>query len=55
MWRPAGPWRTVIVGVVYIAAFALSHPLGDLIGTWPSVIVVAAVTGVVAFLAMPRT
>lgn len=49
LWRSAGPWRTIVVGVVYAASFAVSHPLGDLIGSWPSVLVVSAVTFVVAF------
>ncbi len=49
LWRTAGPLRTIIVGVVYAAAFAVSHPLGDVIGSWASVVVVAAVTFVVAY------
>jgi hypothetical protein len=30
---------------VYLALFALSHPLGHEIGAWPSVVVVAAAMG----------
>lgn len=45
-------WRTtrglpIAVGlaVLYLLAFAGSHPLGDAIGSWPAVVVVAAATG----------
>jgi hypothetical protein len=51
--RVAGVWRTVIVGVVYVAAFALSHPLGKAIGPWPSVVIVALATGAVAYWLTP--
>ena len=43
LWRMAGPVRTVIVGAVYVAAFAMSHPLGEVIGTWPAVFAVAVI------------
>lgn len=49
LWPVAGPWRTVVVGLVYVAGFALSHPLGHVIGTWPSVAVVALAAGAVAY------
>lgn len=52
MWQASGPWRTLIVAVVYVAAFAISHPLGRVIGTWPAVIGVAVVTGLVAYALM---
>ena len=52
--RHAGPLRTVIVGVVYIGAFIVSHPLGKLIGPWPSVVVVALITGAVAYALAPK-
>ena len=52
MWQANGPWRTVIVAVVYVAAFALSHPLGGVIGTWPAVIGVAVAAGFVAYAVM---
>ena len=51
----AGWWRMLVVAVVYTAAFVLSHPLGDVIGAWPSVIVVAFITGLVAYFIVPRT
>jgi hypothetical protein len=49
LWPVAGVWRTVVIAIVYVVAFAVSHPLGHVIGTWPSVIVVAVVAGVVAY------
>lgn len=49
LWRMAGPVRTIIVGVVYVAAFVVSHPLGDVIGTWPSLIVVSVVAALTAY------
>ena len=52
--RMAGLWRTAAVGLVYVAAFAVSHPLGTVIGSWPSVLLVAAITGAVATLIVPN-
>jgi hypothetical protein len=53
LYRIAGAWRTVVVGLVYAASFALSHPLG-IIGSWTSVLLVAAVTAAVAYLIVPN-
>ena len=50
LWRLVGPARTIIVGVIYVAAFVLSHPLGEVIGTWPALIVVAGVAGLASYL-----
>ena len=49
LWSVAGVWRTLVIAVVYVAAFAVSHPLGHLIGTWPSVILVALIAAVTAY------
>jgi len=49
LWPVAGGWRTVVIAVVYVAGFAVSHPLGHVIGTWPSVVVVAIIAGAVAY------
>jgi hypothetical protein len=49
LWQIARLWRTAVIAVVYIFAFAASHPLGHVIGTWPSVLVVAAVCGAVTY------
>ena len=53
--RIAGPWRTAVVGLVYVVSFAVSHPLGALIGSWTSVILVAAVTAAVAYVIVPKS
>lgn len=45
----------LVLAVVYIAALAVSHPLGRVIGTWPSVLLVAAVTGIVAYVLIRPT
>ena len=52
--RIAGPWRTAVVGLVYVVSFAVSYPLGALIGSWTSVILVAAVTAAVAYVIVPK-
>lgn len=49
LWPVAGVWRTGVIAVVYVVAFAVSHPLGHTIGTWPSVVVVALIAGAVAY------
>ena len=49
LWRMAGPVRTIIIGLVSVAAFTVSHPLGDVIGTWPSLIVVSVVAALTAY------
>lgn len=49
LWSVAGVWRTLVIAVVYVAAFAVSHPLGHVIGTWPSVIVVALIAAVTTY------
>jgi hypothetical protein len=49
LWPIAGLWRTAVIAVVYILAFAGSHPLGHVIGMWPSVILVAVVCGAVTY------
>jgi hypothetical protein len=42
------PRALALVGV-FLAGFALAHPLGDAIGSWPAVVLVAAVVGAVAW------
>lgn len=49
MVRRSGWWRTIVVLAVAFALFVASHPLGDVIGAWPAVICVAAITGAVAW------
>lgn len=42
-WVRAGVPETATLGLTYVAAFGLSHPLAKKIGAWPSVLAVAAV------------
>ncbi len=55
-WRTAGPWRTVIAVLIFGIAFVVSHPLGNAIGAWPSVVLVSVVAAVLAYLlCAPKT
>jgi hypothetical protein len=49
MWREAGAARTLVTLAAALVLFVLSHPLGRVIGAWPSVLLVAAVAGAVAY------
>ena len=49
LYRNSGTWPTVVTGVAYALGFVLSHPLGDIIGPWPAVLVVAVAVAIVAF------
>lgn len=52
--RRAFGWLAAMLAiVVYAVAFAVSHPLGAAIGSWPAVIAVAIVAGLVAWV-VPR-
>ena len=49
-------WRVLLglpaalgLAAVFLAGFALAHPLGHAIGAWPAVLLVAAVVGAVAW------
>jgi hypothetical protein len=46
----------VALGLVaaYLAAFTLSHPLGDVIGAWPAVLTVSAFVGTIAWARVDR-
>lgn len=48
-WRFAGPVRTLASVAVFVAAFVVSHPLGHAIGAWPSVLLMSAGSGAVAY------
>ena len=48
-WRVAGPVPAVANAVIFVGAFALSHPLAKQIGAWPSVFTVTAVTAVATY------
>lgn len=46
--------RAVGLVLVFLAGFALSHPLGNAIGAWPAVLVVSALVGLAAWWAADR-
>jgi hypothetical protein len=46
--RSVGRPRTAGLVFVYVAMFVLSHLMADAIGTWPAVLVAAAVAGLAA-------
>lgn len=48
-WLRVGRPRTLALVVIYVGGFALSHVIADTLGTWPSVLLVAAVVGAAAY------
>ncbi|MDP2712481.1 MAG: hypothetical protein Q8O56_14800 [Solirubrobacteraceae bacterium] len=52
--RAAGAARTAALVVLYVAGFALSHVIADTLGTWGSVLFVAALVGFAAYLLVDR-
>ncbi len=52
--RSAGAARTAVLVVVYLAGFVLSHVIADTLGSWGSVLLVAAVVGLAAYLLADR-
>ena len=55
-WRAAGPARTLGAVLIFGVAFVISHPLGNAIGAWPSVVVVSVAAAVIAYvLCAPST
>jgi len=49
-WRVLlGLPRALALVAVFLAGFALAHPLGHAIGAWPAVLLVAAAVGAVAW------
>jgi hypothetical protein len=54
-WRLlVGLPRAVALVLVFLAGFALAHPLGRAIGSWPAVVLVAVVVGAIAWWAADR-
>lgn len=50
-WRErAGTGRAAALVLLYLAAFAASHVLGDVVGAWPAVALVAGTAGLGAWL-----
>jgi hypothetical protein len=52
MWPFVGAARTLALAVVYVTSFIVSHPLGNIVGTWVAVIGVALVTSIAAYALM---
>ena len=52
--RAAGAARTTLLVAVFVGAFAVSHVVADTLGTWPAVLLVAAVAGLAAYLVADR-
>jgi len=48
--RTVGTARTAALVGVYVAAFAASHVVADAVGTWPAVLLAAALAGLAALL-----
>ena len=48
-YRTAGAPTTALLLGTYAGAFAASHPLAKVLGAWPSVLTVAAVTAAAAY------
>ena len=54
-WRREQGFAVALLMVLaYLAAFALSHPLGRAIGSWPAVVAVSAVVGLIAWARVDR-
>ena len=55
-WRCAGALPAILSVGIFVVAFVVSHPLGKVIGSWPSVIFVALLVGASAYaLTRPRS
>ena len=55
-WRCAGALPAILSVGIFVVAFVVSHPLGKVIGSWPSVIFVALRVGASAYaLTRPRS
>lgn len=52
--RTVGPVGTTALAAVYLGGFGASHPLAKKIGPWPSVLGVAAVSGIAAWVVSDR-
>lgn len=50
----AGWVRTILATAVALGAFALSHPMGAVLGSYGSLLLVSAVAGVVVYAITPR-
>ena len=53
-WQLAGPLRAIIAVLLFGIAFVISHPLGKAIGAWPSVFLLALLTGIFTYAITPQ-
>lgn len=52
--RRTSPATTAALAGIYVGAFGLSHPLAKRIGSWPSVLVVSALTAAASYVVADR-
>lgn len=52
-WRLAGPWRAMLCVAIAGVAFVVSHPLGHVLTSWGSVLLVSAATAGAAYALTP--
>lgn len=52
--RQQGLAVAIALVAAYLAAFALSHPLGRAIGSWPAVVVVSALVAAIVWARVDR-
>lgn len=52
-WRLSSAWRALACVAVAAVAFIVSHPLGQVITSWGSVLLVAAITAVATYAITP--
>ena len=55
LYREGGWIRSIAAIVIVAAAFAISHPLGVVLGSYGSLLVVSAVSGLIIYLLTPIT
>lgn len=48
-WQRRGVGAAIALLAGYLAAFAVSHPLSDVLGAWPSVLLVSAAVGLASW------
>lgn len=54
MFERAGFWRTVFAISVAIMGFIISHPLGSVLGSYGSVLIISTVVALVVYALTPR-
>lgn len=54
-YRLAGLARTIAAVTIFAIAFVVSHPLGNVIGAWPAVLVVSVLAALITGVLVRRT